>query len=170
MRKTLLKSLAMVAVIASPAIAEAATRGFATANVNMRSGPSTAYPAVVVVPNGAPVTIHGCLNDRAWCDVSFNRGRGWVSANYVQAASSKGRFVVEPRRYRELGVPIITFELGRYWDQHYRGRNFYGERDRWRRPPPRGGYWDSAPPKPPRGERWERRDDRDGQQRPDRRP
>jgi uncharacterized protein YraI len=190
MRKTVLKALALLAIVASPAVAEAAARGYSTANVNMRSGPSTAYPAVVVIPNGARVTIHGCLQDRPWCDVSFDRGRGWVSANYVQAESPRGRYVVEPRRYRELGVPVISFELGRYWDQHYRGRNFYGERERWRRPPPRGGYWDAAPPPPPRGQvappprrdaeqqpprdprdpRWESRDNRDvGQERPDRR-
>lgn len=184
MKRTLIKALALLAVIATPALAEAAARGYSTANVNMRSGPSTAYPAVVVIPNGTRVTIHGCLQDRPWCDVSFNRGRGWVSANYVQAESPRGRYVVEPRRYRELGVPIISFELGRYWDQHYRGRNFYGERERWRRPPPRGGYWDAAPPPPPRGQiappprreaapqpprdprdpRWQRQDNRDWQQ------
>lgn len=197
MKIAILKALALVALVAAPAAAEAATRGFSTANVNMRSGPSTAYPAVVVIPNGAPVTIHGCLQDRPWCDVSFDRGRGWVSANYVQAG--RNRYVVEPRRYRELGVPIITFELGRYWDQHYRGRNFYGERERWRRPPPRGGYWDAAPPprgrdaappppprreaappppprrdaqerRDPRDPRWERRERRDVEEnRPDRR-
>lgn len=150
-KQTLFKALALIALIATPAIAEAATRGFSIANVNMRSGPSTAYPAVVVIPNGAPLVIHGCLQDRPWCDVSFNRGRGWVSGNYIQAENRQRRYDVEPRRYRELGVPIITFELGRYWDQHYRNNSFYGERERWRRPPPRGGYWDSAPP--PRADR-----------------
>jgi uncharacterized protein YraI len=145
MNKTLFKAMALVALVAAPAAADAATRGFATANVNMRSGPSTAYPAVVVIPNGAPVTVHGCLQDRNWCDVSFNRGRGWVSGTYVQTDFRSSRVAVEPRRYRELGVPVITFEVGRYWDQHYRSRDFYGQRERWRRPSS-GGYWDAPPP------------------------
>lgn len=181
MRSTLFKALAVLAVVASPVLAEAATRGYSTANVNMRSGPSTAYPAVVVVPNGANVTIHGCLQDRPWCDVSFRGGRGWVAGRYVQAEYRSNRVYVEPQRYPDLGVPVITFEVGRYWDQNYRGRDFYRERDRWRRPAS-GGYWDAAPPPPrrdmapppPRDRRdpsWQRQGNNDDwqQPRPDRR-
>lgn len=71
-KRKLFGALALVAMLAAPALAEAATRGFATANVNMRSGPSTAYPAVVVIPVGAPLTVHGCLSDTPWCDVSLS--------------------------------------------------------------------------------------------------
>lgn len=141
-------------MLAAPALAEAATRGFATANVNMRSGPSTAYPAVVVIPNGAPLTVHGCLSDTPWCDVSFVGGRGWVAGRYIATTYRQNRVYVEPRYYRDLGVPVITFEVGRYWDRYYRDRDFYRERDRWRRPPPSGGYWNAAPP-PPRAD-WDR--------------
>ena len=172
MKKKLLGALALLALVAAPALAEAATRGFSTANVNMRSGPSTAYPAVVVIPNGAPLTIHGCLSDTPWCDVSFSAGRGWVAGRYVQAIYRENRVYVEPRSYRNLGVPIITFDAGNYWDRYYRDRDFYRERDRWRRPPPSGGYWNAPPPRadwrgpPPRQrEEWRdgRRDDwRDG--------
>ncbi|WP_288430020.1 SH3 domain-containing protein [uncultured Agrobacterium sp.] len=159
MKKKLFGAIALLALVAAPALAEAATRGFATANVNLRSGPSTAYPAVVVIPNGAPLTIHGCLNDTPWCDVSFSYGRGWVAGRYIQALYRQNRVYVEPRYYRDLGVPIISFEVGRYWDQNYRDRDFYRERDRWRRPPPSGGYWNAPPPwadrdrpRPPREE------------------
>ncbi|KQO83287.1 SH3 domain-containing protein [Rhizobium sp. Leaf262] len=145
MKKKLLGAFALLALVAAPALAEAATQGFSTANVNMRSGPSTAYPAVVVIPNGAPLTIHGCLSDTPWCDVSFSYGRGWVAGRYVQAIYRQNRVYVEPRYYRDLGVPIITFEAGRYWDRYYRDRDFYRERDRWRRPS--GGYWNAPPPR-----------------------
>nr|WP_178111674.1 SH3 domain-containing protein [Rhizobium skierniewicense] len=138
-------AFALLALVAAPALAQAATQGFSTANVNMRSGPSTAYPAVVVIPNGAPLTIHGCLSDTPWCDVSFSYGRGWVAGRYVQAVYRQNRVYVEPRYYRDLGVPIITFEAGRYWDRYYRDRDFYRERDRWRRPS--GGYWNAPPPR-----------------------
>ncbi|MBM7330272.1 SH3 domain-containing protein, partial [Agrobacterium sp. S2] len=122
MKKKLFGAIALVAMLAAPALAEAATRGFATANVNMRSGPSTAYPAVVVIPVGAPLTVHGCLSDTPWCDVSFVNGRGWVAGRYIQTTFRQNRVYVEPRYYRDLGVPIITFEAGRYWDRYYRDR------------------------------------------------
>ncbi|WP_320203562.1 SH3 domain-containing protein [Agrobacterium rosae] len=166
MKKKLFGAFALLALVAAPALAEAATQGFSTANVNMRSGPSTAYPAVVVIPNGEPLTIHGCLSDTPWCDVSFSYGRGWVAGRYVQAIYRQNRVYVEPRYYRDLGVPIITFEAGRYWDQNYRNRDFYRDRDRWRRPPPSGGYWNAPPPRdfggpPPRPrDDWRGRDDR----------
>ncbi|MDS7595285.1 SH3 domain-containing protein [Agrobacterium tumefaciens] len=166
MKKKLLGAIAMLAMLAAPALAEAATRGFATANVNMRSGPSTAYPAVVVVPNGAPLVVNGCLSDTPWCDVSFAGGRGWVAGRYIMTTYRQNRVYVEPRYYRDLGVPIITFEVGRYWDRYYRDRDFYRDRDRWRRPPPSGGYWNAPPPRAdwdrPRPPRDEWRDPRQG--------
>ena len=30
-----------------------------------------------------------------------------------------------------LGLPIITFSIGSYWDNYYRGRPFYGNRNYW---------------------------------------
>ena len=156
MKKKLFGAIALLALMAAPVMAQAATQGFSTANVNMRSGPSTAYPAVVVIPVGAPLTIHGCLSDTPWCDVSFSYGRGWVAGRYVQASYRQNRVYVEPRYYRDLGVPIITFEAGRYWDSHYRDRDFYRDRDRWRRPS--GGYWNAPPP--PRSD-WDRPRPRD---------
>ena len=74
-----------------------------------------------------------------WCDVAFSGGRGWVSGNYVQASYQQRRVDVGPQYYRPLGIPIVTFEIGNYWDRHYRGRDFYRDRDRWDRN--RGG-WD----------------------------
>nr|WP_255647716.1 SH3 domain-containing protein [Ensifer sp. IC4062] len=117
-----------------PALAEAA-EGFATANVNMRSGPSTRYPAVTVIPAGDPVEIHGCLADVPWCDVSFYGGRGWVAGRYVQAIYRSRRVYLEPEYYRPLGIPTVVFQFDRYWDRNYRGRDFYRDRDRWRRGP-----------------------------------
>jgi uncharacterized protein YraI len=114
-----------------PAIAEAAT-AIATANVNMRSGPSTRYPAVVVIPAGARVDIRGCLSSANWCDVAAAGYRGWVSGSYLQTSYSQRRVYVDPQYYRPLGIPTVTFSIGRYWDDHYRGRPFYRERDRWR--------------------------------------
>ncbi|MEY9198048.1 MULTISPECIES: SH3 domain-containing protein [Sinorhizobium] len=134
MKSTFLGAAALCALSLMPVVAEAA-EGFATANVNMRSGPSTRYPAVTVIPSGESVEIHGCLADRPWCDVSFYGGRGWVAGQYVQALYRSNRVYVEPEYYRPLGIPTVVFEFDRYWDRNYRGRDFYRDRDRWRRGP-----------------------------------
>lgn len=105
-----------------------AAPGFATGNVNLRAGPSTQYPAITVVPNGARVEIHGCLRDATWCDVSYARARGWVSNAYLQVMQRGAR--VPLRAWRG---PVITFDVGNYWGRHYRNRPFYGQRDRWGR-------------------------------------
>ncbi|MFN7102896.1 MAG: SH3 domain-containing protein [Pseudorhizobium sp.] len=166
--KTFLLSAAaaLCALVAVPSIADAAVRGFSTANVNMRSGPSTAYPAVTVIPVGAPVTIHGCMSTVNWCDVAFSGGRGWVSGNYVQAAYQQRRVNVGPRYYQPLGIPTVTFQVGNYWDRHYRGRDFYRDRDRWDRggrgPDRDRGGWDRDRRDRDRGD-WDR--DRGGRDR-----
>lgn len=134
-KKILFGAMALAAGL-SPALAEAA-EGYATANVNMRSGPSTAYPAVTVIPVGAPIEIHGCLADVPWCDVSFIGGRGWVAGRYVQTVYQQNRVYLEPRYYRPLGIPTVTFSVGTYWDRYYRNRDFYRDRHRWDRGPDR---------------------------------
>ncbi|WEX78361.1 SH3 domain-containing protein [Sinorhizobium numidicum] len=134
MKNAFLRAAAVCALLLMPAIAEAA-EGFATANVNMRSGPSTRYPAVAVIPAAESVEIHGCLADRPWCDVSFYGGRGWVAGRYVQAIYRSSRVYLEPEYYRPLGIPTVVFQFDRYWDRNYRGRDFYRDRDRWRRGP-----------------------------------
>jgi uncharacterized protein YraI len=144
-KRHIYKALAVGALLAFPSLASAATQGFATANVNMRSGPSTRYPAVVVIPVGAPISINGCLDTVNWCDVSFARGRGWVSGNYIQTTYRQNRVYVDRQYYRPLGIPTITFDVDTYWRRYYSDRDFYRDRGRWR-------GWDyrrDAPPPPP---------------------
>jgi uncharacterized protein YraI len=130
----LIRLAAAAAVLLAPAVAQAA-EGVSTANVNMRAGPSTQYPAVTVIPAGESVEIHGCLADVPWCDVEFYGGRGWVAGRYVQALYQERRVYVGPEYYRPLGIPTVVFSVGNYWDRYYRNRDFYRERDRWRRNP-----------------------------------
>ncbi|EJZ21919.1 SH3 domain-containing protein [Rhizobium sp. Pop5] len=118
----------------APVVAQAA-EGYSTANVNMRAGPSTRYPAVAVIPAGSSVEIRGCLSDVNWCDVEFYGGRGWVAGQYVQALYQQRRVYVGPQYYRPLGIPMIRFSVDNYWDRYYRNRDFYRERDRWSRGP-----------------------------------
>ncbi|MBX5092213.1 SH3 domain-containing protein [Rhizobium lentis] len=133
--KNLIVNIAAVGLLVlGPAVAQAA-EGYSTANVNMRAGPSTRYPAVAVIPAGSSVEIRGCLSNVNWCDVEFYGGRGWVSGQYVQAVYEQRRVYVGPEYYRPLGIPLVTFSVGNYWDRYYRHRDFYRERDRWSRGP-----------------------------------
>ncbi len=81
--KRTLGAFALVAAIAAPGLAQAAANAIATADVNLRAGPSTGYPVVDVVDGGNNVTVYGCLEDGSWCDVSYHGARGWISANYL---------------------------------------------------------------------------------------
>lgn len=76
--------LAAVLILAGASAAAAATTAVATANVNLRAGPSTAYPAVTVVPAGTAITTFGCVSGYSWCDIGFGTYRGWVAASYIQ--------------------------------------------------------------------------------------
>ncbi|MBB4439074.1 MULTISPECIES: SH3 domain-containing protein [Rhizobium] len=134
MKSLIVKITAAAMFVLAPAIVQAA-EGYSTANVNMRAGPSTRYPAVAVVPAGSSVEIRGCLSEVNWCDVEFYGGRGWVSGQYVQAVYQQRRVYVGPQYYRPLGIPMIGFSVGNYWDRNYRGRDFYRDRDRWSRGP-----------------------------------
>ncbi|MBY5836058.1 SH3 domain-containing protein [Rhizobium leguminosarum] len=134
MKNLFVKIAAAGLLILAPAIAQAA-EGYSTANVNMRAGPSTRYPAVAVIAAGSSVEIRGCLSDVNWCDVEFYGGRGWVSGQYVQALYQQRRIYVGPQYYRPLGIPVIRFSVDNYWDRYYRNRDFYRDRDRWSRGP-----------------------------------
>ena len=131
-------------LLALPAAALAAD-GYTTGNVNLRAGPDTSYPLLDTVPAGAPVDIQGCTSGWEWCDVVFQGERGWVAGNFIQYEYDD-QDVLVPEYGARLGIPIVTFVIGSYWDRYYRDRPFYRERSRWyARPVPH-----RPPPPPPR--------------------
>ena len=117
---------AAILVVAAPASAWAA-RGYATSTVHMRAGPATEYPVVDTIPDNARVNIHGCLNARDWCDVTFSGNRGWVTATYLNYFYNN-HYVYLPDYFDRIDVPVVTFALGSYWDNYYTGRPFYRRR------------------------------------------
>jgi uncharacterized protein YraI len=139
--------LGLLAASATPVFAASSMHGYATANVNERSGPSTDYPPIVVIPAGSPVVIYGCLSDDSWCDISWNGNRGWMASGYLQANYNNQRVVLHDY-IGDLGVPFVTFDLGNYWGDHYRGKSFYGQRSQWRNfhPAAGGGQFNNPPP------------------------
>jgi len=119
----------LLALIAAPTAAFAQD-AIVTVDLNMRAGPSTAFPVVDVVPGRTPVDVHGCVAGYSWCDVSADDNRGWVSGAYLSYAA-RGSYVPLFEYVSEYDVPIISFSVGNYWDSYYRGRPWYGERSRW---------------------------------------
>lgn len=90
---SILKKLAIGVLMAATLVASGgaalAASAQATAAVNVRSGPGTSYGVVDVLFNGEVVTVTECATNN-WCYVEHNGPDGWVSANYLTAASPSG--------------------------------------------------------------------------------
>ncbi|MCM2396625.1 SH3 domain-containing protein [Rhizobium sp. S95] len=131
MLKRLLMVLALLATGASAA--SAATVAIATGNVNLRAGPSTAYPVVTTVPVGARIVTHGCLPGYSWCDIAFSTFRGWVSARYIQIVYNGAPVVLSPTVATAVGVTVVAFNQA-YWNTYYRAYPWYGSWGYYYRP------------------------------------
>lgn len=107
-----------------------ASQGYVTRDVSLRAGPDSSYPRVSMLGAGTVVFIEGCTNDWSWCDVASEDSRGWMAGAFLQD-EYQGRRVLVPAYGVQIGIPIITFELDRYWGNYYRDRPWYGERERW---------------------------------------
>jgi uncharacterized protein YraI len=120
--------------------------------VNLRAGPGQDYPVVSQLPGGVPVTVMGCVAGYTWCDVALPNLRGWVYAGRI-SYPYQGSPVPVLNYGTVIGLPIVTFSIGTYWGNYYRGRPWYHDQSRWAHrpppPPPRPGG--GRPPGPPPG-------------------
>jgi uncharacterized protein YraI len=130
MRRTTLL-LCFAALIGAPGVASA-QRAFVLDPVDILAGPGNGYPVVARLAPGVRVNVQGCLSDYSWCDVTFGGNRGWVYAGELGYPSQSGRVPIVEYGPR-LGLPVITFSLGSYWDHYYRNRPWYHERGDWER-------------------------------------
>lgn len=140
------KMIALLLVGAALAPAAQAYTGYTRSSANLRTGPDTGYPRIVTLPAGTPVEIYGCVDDWSWCDVMWRGERGWLSGGLIDYSWTGQRVVVQ-NYGPQLGLPVLAFAFDAYWGSHYRNRNWYRDRDRWRdyRPPARP----VPPPRPP---------------------
>lgn len=104
--------------------------GYPVTNVNLRAGPGIYYPVIVVVPTHAPIAILGCLGDYTWCDVVFQGDRGWMRSIYLKKWY-RGYYYALRDWAPRLGLRVVAFDIGPYWDSYYRDRPFYRDRGRW---------------------------------------
>lgn len=118
--------------IAGASAGMAATSAVATANVNLRAGPSTAYPAVTIVPAGTTIATFGCVSGYSWCDVGVGPYRGWIAASYLQVLYRGTPVVLTAPVAPAIGLTVVTFDRA-YWDTYYRASPWYA---RWAAYPP----------------------------------
>ncbi len=64
-------------------------QGKITADVNMRSGKSTSYPVLKVIPSGTTVTVNGCPHED-WAKVTYSGETGYVSKDYITIMFTMG--------------------------------------------------------------------------------
>lgn len=127
-RRPLVYSLGAL-LLASLGVASAQD-AYTSRPMNVRAGPDREYPLVAQLDAGAPLDVHGCLDDWSWCDVSFEDSRGWIYAGGISFVYQGGRVPLVSYGPR-LGLPIISFSLMTYWGDYYRGRPWYAQRDTW---------------------------------------
>ena len=113
--------------ISAAAVAETA---YTTKVVNLRAGPGREYPVVTQLPPGTPLEVAGCLEDYAWCDASVGPDHGWVYSGNIEYPY-EGHRVVILHEGPAIGLPIVQFSVGPYWDTYYRNRPWYGRRSYW---------------------------------------
>ena len=124
-----------VALAALPGVSQAQL-AYAAKQVNLRAGPGMEYPVIAILLAGVPVTVQGCVADYRWCDVEAGPSRGWVyGANIVYPYQGSNVPVINYGAM--IGIGILAYSVASYWDQHYVGRPWYPQRQRWiNRPPP----------------------------------
>ena len=116
-------------LLCAPLMASA-VEGWVVADISLQAGPDPAYPSIEELAAGTPVTIAGCIDGWTWCDVIAFDERGWVPGTFLQEEYSGQRVYISEYGAR-IGIPVVAFSLGLYWDSHYHNRPFYAERQQW---------------------------------------
>lgn len=126
--KRMMYSLAAL-VLCAPLAAQA-VEGWVIDDVSLQAGPDPAYPSITELTAGTPVSIQGCISGWTWCDVVVGADRGWVPGTFLEEDYGGQRVIVVDYGPR-IGIPVVSFSLGLYWDQHYHSRPFYAQRQQW---------------------------------------
>jgi len=127
MRKYLTACLAIA--VAAP-FAASAEQAFTARDVEVFAGPSSEYPPIAQLPPSTAVNVAGCLSDWSWCDVFYANDRGWVYAADLVVPFQGSRVAIIEYGPR-IHLPVVSFSLATYWQQHYRSRPFFRDREQW---------------------------------------
>ena len=116
--------------VVAPMPAFAQSQAITNSPVYVYAGPAPDYPVVAQLPGSAAVTVMGCVAGYSWCDVVVPGMRGWVYGGALYYPY-QGATVPAITYGAALGLPIIAFTLGSYWDSYYRDRPWYHDQARW---------------------------------------
>jgi len=145
--KPLSKLMLAMALAACMSVVAAETATI-TSSVNVRSGPDRSLPTVTWLLTGTRVTVVGCVANWRWCDVVSGSNRGWVYSRYL-SVPFQGSAITIANGGPNLGLKVIDFELGPYWDEHYQSKIFFGQKaslqTRWDRRPAQPEWRERAP-------------------------
>jgi uncharacterized protein YraI len=128
--KILKMLLALPAMLAFSSMAYAQQYANLARDANLRAGPSRDYPVVAELEAGMSVWVDGCINGYRWCDVTVGPDRGWVYAGNI-IYPYQGARVPLLNYGAVIGIGIVAFSVGDYWDNHYRTRPWYPQRQNW---------------------------------------
>ncbi|MEJ8573132.1 SH3 domain-containing protein [Microbaculum marinum] len=139
MTRTRYLTVLSVALLASTAVPAFAEQAEVTADLNIRTGPSTRYQVITTVPDGGGVDVYGCVRGYDWCDVAWGAYRGWVFADYLDYTYRGSARAMSDWR-DEIGVPLVSYDPDAYSERYYRDTPWYpgpyDVRDRPAAPPP----------------------------------
>jgi uncharacterized protein YraI len=96
---------AVLAATAVPAAAQ--TTVSATTDLNVRAGPGPNYEIVGAMSPDDAVTLEGCTDSGAWCQVTVDGTTGWAYSQYLTADVGGETVVVTERRTE---YPVVTYE------------------------------------------------------------
>lgn len=123
--------------------------------VSLHAGPAADYPVVAILGGGLAVTVQGCTQDYSWCDVIAGEYRGWVYARDI-SYFYQGAQVPVLNYGAAIGIGVVTFVIGNYWQQHYIGRPWYRQMPHWSQRPPRAAIDPRPPQRTAHPGRWQR--------------
>ncbi|MGH6664316.1 MAG: SH3 domain-containing protein [Pseudolabrys sp.] len=127
-----IKSTLLSAGAALALSAGAASAAVVTGDVNLRSGPGTAYNVIDTMPAGARVAVLSCSG--SWCEVDWGGEQGYASHNFIAGATVEQGYynpgytyeygpgyAYDDYDYGDYG-PGIVFGFG---GGYYRGRGYH---------------------------------------------
>ena len=100
--------LAAGAIALATSTSYAAVRGTVTTDLNLRAGPSSSTEVLTTIPGTAEVLIERCLENRNWCEVSYDGATGYAYGDYL-LADLNGERVVVRENLGPLGIAVGAF-------------------------------------------------------------
>lgn len=105
--KYAIAALVTSSLLAGPAFA--AVSGAVTTDLNLRAGPSSKTEVVTTIPANSEVTIVSCLEERNWCEVTYDGATGYAFGDYL-VSDLNGQRVVVRENLNPLGIVGRAFE------------------------------------------------------------